>query len=302
MDRLSIAVVERETGLSKDTLRVWERRYGFPSPERDAAGDRAYRAEDLHALRLLRRLTDAGHRPAKIVGLPAEQLETLARSGQASAPADTPAVAADAALILLQHWDFAGLRDHLAQRLAQAGLVGFVCDQLAPLTIAVGEAWARGDIGVAQEHLFTEVVTRLLRAHLQPLPGGRREGAAVLFATLPGEQHGLGLLMAECLVTVAGGHAAISLGTEVPMQELVKACEAHRCQIVALSFSQACSSAFVGEGVRTLRALLPPTVALWIGGRGAATLKRTVDGVTVFSDLGQLQAALDAANASASES
>ena len=39
---LSIAAVERDTGLSKDTLRVWERRYGFPSPERDAAGDRLY--------------------------------------------------------------------------------------------------------------------------------------------------------------------------------------------------------------------------------------------------------------------
>ena len=31
---LSIAAVERDTGLSKDTLRVWERRYGFPVPER----------------------------------------------------------------------------------------------------------------------------------------------------------------------------------------------------------------------------------------------------------------------------
>ena len=34
----SIAAVERDTGLSKDTLRVWERRYGFPRPARDAAG------------------------------------------------------------------------------------------------------------------------------------------------------------------------------------------------------------------------------------------------------------------------
>lgn len=29
---LSIAAVERDTGLTKDTLRVWERRYGFPTP------------------------------------------------------------------------------------------------------------------------------------------------------------------------------------------------------------------------------------------------------------------------------
>jgi len=39
---LSISAVERETGLSKDVLRKWESRYGFPSPERDAVGERAY--------------------------------------------------------------------------------------------------------------------------------------------------------------------------------------------------------------------------------------------------------------------
>ncbi|MET1081887.1 MAG: MerR family transcriptional regulator, partial [Burkholderiales bacterium] len=29
---VSIATVERDTGLSKDTLRMWERRYQFPRP------------------------------------------------------------------------------------------------------------------------------------------------------------------------------------------------------------------------------------------------------------------------------
>ncbi|MFN7197809.1 MAG: MerR family transcriptional regulator, partial [Hylemonella sp.] len=37
---LTIAAVERETGLSKDTLRMWERRYGFPRPLRDARDER----------------------------------------------------------------------------------------------------------------------------------------------------------------------------------------------------------------------------------------------------------------------
>ena len=40
----NIAAVERDTGLSKDVLRMWERRYGFPVPERDANGERLYPA------------------------------------------------------------------------------------------------------------------------------------------------------------------------------------------------------------------------------------------------------------------
>jgi len=35
----NIAAVERDTGLSKDVLRMWERRYGFPVPNRDANGE-----------------------------------------------------------------------------------------------------------------------------------------------------------------------------------------------------------------------------------------------------------------------
>ena len=46
----NIAAVERDTGLSKDVLRMWERRYGFPTPERDGNGDRLYSAEQVERL------------------------------------------------------------------------------------------------------------------------------------------------------------------------------------------------------------------------------------------------------------
>ena len=48
---LSIAAVEMETGLSKDVLRVWERRYGFPCPQRGPGGDRVYTADQLVKLK-----------------------------------------------------------------------------------------------------------------------------------------------------------------------------------------------------------------------------------------------------------
>ena len=74
---LSIAAVERDTGLSKDTLRVWERRYGFPTPTRDAIGERAYPLDQVEKLRIVKRLMDAGHRPGRIVPLPMDQLQAL---------------------------------------------------------------------------------------------------------------------------------------------------------------------------------------------------------------------------------
>ena len=56
---MPIAAAGCDTGLSKDTLRVWERRCGFPQPERDAAGDRACPPEQVKRLQTIRRLLDA---------------------------------------------------------------------------------------------------------------------------------------------------------------------------------------------------------------------------------------------------
>ena len=60
---LNISAVERETGLSKDVLRMWERRYGFPKPVRDDNGERRYSAAEVAKLRAIKRLMDVGRRP-----------------------------------------------------------------------------------------------------------------------------------------------------------------------------------------------------------------------------------------------
>ncbi len=76
--QMSIAAVERDTGLSKDTLRIWEKRYGFPTPERDVQGERCYPVEQVERLRIIKRLLDVGHRPGRVVSLPLEDLTVLA--------------------------------------------------------------------------------------------------------------------------------------------------------------------------------------------------------------------------------
>ncbi len=75
---LNISGVERETGLSKDVLRMWERRYGFPKPGRDDNGERQYTVADLGKLRAVKRLMDVGLRPGKIMALSQEELNAMA--------------------------------------------------------------------------------------------------------------------------------------------------------------------------------------------------------------------------------
>ncbi|HTJ96057.1 MAG TPA: MerR family transcriptional regulator, partial [Rhodocyclaceae bacterium] len=49
----NITAAERDTGLSKDLLRMWERRYGFPQPERDQHGERVYSLVQIERLRTI---------------------------------------------------------------------------------------------------------------------------------------------------------------------------------------------------------------------------------------------------------
>jgi DICT domain-containing protein len=51
MHRLSIGDVAARTGVSEGTLRMWERRHGFPSPERTARGHRRYDPEQVRRIR-----------------------------------------------------------------------------------------------------------------------------------------------------------------------------------------------------------------------------------------------------------
>ena len=54
--QLSIGDVVKATGLGEATLRAWERRYGFPDPQREPSGHRRYGAEEVE--RILRVLAE----------------------------------------------------------------------------------------------------------------------------------------------------------------------------------------------------------------------------------------------------
>ncbi|CAD5373117.1 Cobalamin-binding protein [Rubrivivax sp. A210] len=293
---LSIAAVERDTGLSKDTLRVWERRYGFPAPERDALGERAYPAEQVEKLRLVRRLLDGGHRPGGIVPLTLAQLRELARQSAEEAVDTSAAAPASEAvqelLALIRSHDAAGLRGALRGQLARLGVARFVAEVVSPLGVAVGEGWMHGQLEVFEEHLFTEATQNVLRQALAALPAVPADARPrVLLSTLPGEQHLLGLLMAELVLTLEGC-TCISLGVQTPLWDIVRAAAACRADIVGLSFSGCMGPNPIFDGLTELRAKLPPRVRLWAGGTAPVLFRRSVAGVDAFRSLDEVPQAL----------
>lgn len=293
---VSIAAVERDTGISKDTLRVWERRYGFPAPERDEFGERTYPLDQLEKLRLLKRLMDAGHRPGKIVGYSMDELQRLTEGvATQPQPANSDGEAPDPRqyLELIKSHDVEELRRALSQALLRGGLARFVTDVVAPLNMMVGDAWMRGYFEIFEEHLYTESIQMVLRNAINtiPEPQASQQAPRVLLTTFPQEPHGLGLLMAEALFALEGCKC-LSLGTQTPIFDIVMAARAQRADIVALSFSMALNPNQVIEGLRELRDKLPAATALWAGGASPALQRRALPGVHVVSSLGSLHTAL----------
>lgn len=285
----TISDVERDTGVAKETLRVWERRYDFPQPLRDPFGERVYPTDQVVKLRLVKRLIDLGFRPGKVIGYSPEELQALAEKAAATSKSHphTPRhPELQVYLDLCKSHQMDALRRKLSQALLVMGLKSFVIDLVTPLTVMVGEAWASGRFAVFEEHLFAESLQMVMRSAIFSVPqaNANHNGAPrprILLTTLPQERHALGLLMAEALFTAEGAHA-ISLGTQTPVPDIADAAHALGVDIVALSLSASMNQRQALDGLKELRARLPATVEIWAGGHCAVLRKRPPPFLRVF--------------------
>jgi len=263
------------TGLSADILRIWERRFGFPAGQRSADGQRRYAGDQITRLCHLRVLVTLGARPAELIALEDRQLESMIAAwpvagASGNLPAGPDTLALEDCLRMVQDNACADLEARLRSHIIARGLGLFVVTLAAPLCTAVGLAWEEGHISVFQEHLFADVLGRTLRTASASLfqPDMLRAGRptpAILLASPPGEQHTLGLAMVEALLRLEGCHC-LSLGHPLPLAELAEAVRVHRCDIVALSFSQAYDGETAVAVLRKLQSMLGRETDIWAGG------------------------------------
>ena len=296
----SIAAVERDTGIPKDTLRVWERRYGFPQPARDVFGERNYPRDQLEKLRLIKRLLDAGHRPGKLVNL---DMDALSRMGEPRelrrrttgrrAYSAEKRLSLKAYLDLIQSHDVEKLRRQLAQSQLQMGLGRFVTDRIAPLAQMVGDAGMRGHLQTFARRAFTESAKRVLYNAIGSVPAPPPDSLpCVLLTTFAQEYDGLGILMAEAMLALDACQC-VSLGVETPVYDLVQAVSIHKAQIVVLCFSDSSNPGDLLGGLEQLRQALPVQVEIWVCGQCQALTRKPVAGVLAVPALESVAEELD---------
>jgi len=256
----TIAEVEERAGLSSALLRQWERRYGFPRPERSPGGHRLYSETDLEALRHIKQWIAEGVAPAQAVK---RYLESLTQEGPRSP--ETFSLELEEALLRA---DTEAAERVLSEAYRLHPLETVVMEVISPCLCSIGDGWHLGRVSTAQEHLSSTYLRGSLQS-LFSLMGGSL-GPVLLVTTLPGEQHEIGSLITALFLRRAG-YTVHYLGPNTPLADLKSFAERTSAKAIVLSAMQPVSLETLPH--QALRHLAPLVV---VGGRAAESNPRSV--------------------------
>ena len=286
--RFPIRVAAMRAGVSVATLRAWERRYGAVTPARTAGEQRLYSDDDVERIALLRALTASGHSISGIADASIEELRQLAEADAPEAvasvrpPAPAPrAQERDRVLAACMRAVGAHAGDELQQLLLREAVrrtpLDFIESIAAPLSHHLGDEWANGRLTEAQERVASSAIRYVLGFMLRALgsPAPERPRHRVLVTTLNGERHENGVLMAAVVAALAGCEVTYA-GADLPAPAIAAAVRRVHAGIVALSVVDATAPRVAQRELAALRAALPASVRVVVGGAAAALIDSAI--------------------------
>ena len=297
-----ISVVAERTGLSRDVLRVWERRYAAVEPMRTPGGHRLYSNESIDRFRLLTAATKHGRSISGVAGLATDALRRLVTEDEAERPAapDDSAVRASAEHALLaeaalQHartLDSSALNRELRRTIARHGIPVFLENVVPTLMYRIGEEWRAGRLMIAHEHLASAAVIAIILEAMRSVP--ESPGAPrLLVATPASERHAVGAVLASAAAAL-DGWAIIYLGVDVPAADIVAAAVTSNARAVALSIVHTDEPDFVLRELHAVRAALAANVLVIVGGAAASRMadRLTEPGMIVCNSIADMRSVL----------
>ena len=239
-----IRAVVRQTGLSPDTIRVWERRYQAVVPVRTPGGARRYTTADVTRLGLLREAIAYGHHVGDVARLSEPDLRRVVAAGGGRANQGDPAPAGSAlGALCASYLDAVGRLDVPSSRaiLTRAAILlapePFSLDFVLPVLKELGDRWARSDFTVAQEHFASAQLKGMLEDQLRWLSTAPDGSPTVVLATPEGHLHEFGALIGAQLAA-ARGWRVVYLGASVPVPDLLQAAQATAARLLVLSIAR----------------------------------------------------------------
>ena len=271
MNNHRIHRVAKLTGLSKDVIRVWERRYGLVKPSRSSNRYREYSDEEVALLRFVKAQMEQG---ATIGSLAAEGHDPLVARMRVATPVSAEDQKPHESLLddlvgSLDPLDKAGFERRLNGAVAVIPFEEAVQRILLPLQRRVGELWHQGLLNIAVEHYVTKIIQQKLFSVMNQLSVNEL-GPRILVACPEGETHEIGAQAVAYIAATRGCHVYY-LGPNLPNSDLITFCETIKPDLVMLSLTEVKSEATALQQIKDLE-LLATRWSVAVGGQGARAI------------------------------
>ncbi|HET9961009.1 MAG TPA: MerR family transcriptional regulator [Nitrospiraceae bacterium] len=287
--------VAKLTGLSKDVIRVWERRFGLLQPTRGANRYRNYSDEDVALLRYLKAELDAGGSIGELARLGREELMNRARrtAPRQSVVDHTFDRLLQELLAALDPFDRIKFEKRLNGAVAVVPFEEALHGILLPLQEEVGAWWHDGRLDVAIEHYVTKQIQQKIFSAMNQLPVAEF-GAKVVIACPPGEEHDMAALAVAYRCRVRGCRI-YCLGANVPFAALSNLCRQVEPDLTILSIPIPLSDDKGKELIHALAQDIQPLTNLVLGGNGALAMREQFlqSRINVLDSFDELDATLD---------
>jgi DNA-binding transcriptional MerR regulator len=227
----TIGTVSKLTGVGAITLRAWERRYDLIHPVRKNSGHRLFTRKHIDQINRITALTTQGMRISQITP---DMLEgELAGSSDQKPDGDRWIRYMHNMISAIIAYDENRLEDLYSEVLSLYPIEVVTRKLLKPLLVELGLRWESGRGTVAEEHFFAFYLRNKLgaRFHHRTRPD---QGKLLLLAGLPGEYHEIALLL-FALTANEKGYRLLTLGADMPLDELPYVANRTNCDAVVLS-------------------------------------------------------------------
>lgn len=230
MNHFSIKDVEALTGIKPHTLRIWEQRYGIPSPKRTATNIRFYDDEDIKMLLSVAMLNRQGHKISRLTQMTRDELDRMVM--ELTLNVSDSLIQVESLTKSMFSLDEIAFEKILNTNILQYGLENTYLHLVFPFLLRVGVLWQTGSINPAYEHFITNLIRQKLFVAIDAQPKNMSPGSRKFLLFLPAhEPHEIGLLFANYLIRSRGHHTSY-LGPNLPMDDLAPVMSVYKADYI----------------------------------------------------------------------
>jgi len=261
----TIGTVSNLTGVGAITLRAWERRYELIHPVRKQSGHRLYTRKHIDQINRITALTSQGLRISQIRP---EMLNSVEVAADEQAQGQNKwHQYKDSLIAAVVSFDEIRMEQIYNDVLSLYPIELVTRKLLQPLLVELGLRWETHLGSVAEEHFFAFYLRNKLGARYHHRSHSNT-GPRLLLAGLPGELHEISMLL-FCLSASESGFQLITLGANMPLDELAQASRKARADALVLcGFMQPEKTRFAKE---LSRLVANCGVPVFIGGQASIT-------------------------------